>query len=101
MPSKDPQAEVTRKDEERSEREEQVVYDDADWEHSESGKSLGVDNAVETAGEERTEDKEASPPSQVASEKPERRWQGLRRQEDEAKGNVVSELVSFCFFLTL
>ncbi|KAK0376842.1 hypothetical protein CLIM01_05792 [Colletotrichum limetticola] len=97
MPLKDPQAEVTRKDEEKSEREEQAVYDDTDWEHSESGKSLGVDRAVETAEEEYREDREVSPPTEVAPERPERRWQGLRRQEDEAKGNVVSELVSFRF----
>ncbi|KAK1545400.1 hypothetical protein CPAR01_02902 [Colletotrichum paranaense] len=92
MPLKDPQAEVTRKDEEKSEREEKAAYDDTDWEHV--GASI---DEKETAGEECTEDKEASPPSQVAFERPERRWQGLRRQEDEAKGNVVSELLD-CFY---
>ncbi|KAI3533658.1 hypothetical protein CSPX01_12583 [Colletotrichum filicis] len=92
MPLKDPQAEVTRKDEEKSEREEQAVNDGADWEHV--GASI---DEKETAGEECTEDKEASPPSQVASEKPERRWQGLRRQENEAKGNVVSELLDYFY----
>ncbi|KAL4417397.1 hypothetical protein CABS03_00748 [Colletotrichum abscissum] len=90
MPLKDTQAEVTRKDEEKSEREEQAVNDGADWEHV--GASI---DEKETAEEERTEDEEASQPGQVASEKPERRWQGLRRQEDEAKGNVVSELLFF------
>ncbi|KAK1514402.1 uncharacterized protein CCOS01_13682 [Colletotrichum costaricense] len=92
MPLKDPQAEVAQKDEEKSEREEQAVYDDADWEHVRAS----IDEK-ETAEEEYREDRELSPPTEVAPERPERRWQGLRRQEDEAKGNVVSELVSFRF----
>ncbi|KAG7050513.1 hypothetical protein JMJ77_0013260 [Colletotrichum scovillei] len=90
MPLKDLRAEVAQKDEEKSEREEQAVYDDSEWEHM----GAPIDEK-ETAGEECTEDKEASPPSEVAFERPERRWQGLRRQEDEAKGNVVSELLFF------
>ncbi|KAK1512937.1 hypothetical protein CTAM01_00332 [Colletotrichum tamarilloi] len=92
MPLKDPQAVVAQKDEEKSEREEKAVYDDTDWEHV--GASI---DEKETAEEECTEDKEVSQPGQVASEKPERRWQGRRRQEDEAKGNVVSELLD-CFY---
>ncbi|EXF84217.1 hypothetical protein CFIO01_11534 [Colletotrichum fioriniae PJ7] len=93
MPVKDLQTEGAQKDQQKSEHEEKAVYDDADWEHGESFSSLDIDGGVETVEEECTEDKEASPPRRVSFETPERRWQGLRRQEDEAKWNAVSELM--------
>ncbi|KAL0781397.1 hypothetical protein CaCOL14_002732 [Colletotrichum acutatum] len=90
MPLKDLQIEGPQRDGEKLKHEETDALDDADWEHV--GTSI---DEKETAEEECTEDKQVFPPSEVVSERPERRWQGLRRQEDEAKGNVVSELLFF------
>ncbi|KAK1690630.1 hypothetical protein BDP55DRAFT_647950 [Colletotrichum godetiae] len=96
MPSKDLQTEGPQKDEEKSKYEETPALDDADWEH--------VGTPVDEKGpndEVCAEDKETSLERKAPSKTTEHRWRQLRRQEDEARGSVVPELVSFCFFLIL
>ncbi|KAK1636802.1 hypothetical protein BDP81DRAFT_428383 [Colletotrichum phormii] len=93
MPSKDLQTEGPQKDEEKSKYEGTTGLDDADWEHV----GTPIDEK-EPNEEECAEDKETSLERKAPSETTEHRWQRLRRQEDEAKGSVVSELVSFYVF---